>query len=80
MEKASKSPVIKKKAVKDTMNFPDAISHLITGEKIRRVEWVDEEEYGILRENFLEIHRSGKFHIWQVSEGDLLATDWVVLK
>lgn len=53
---------------------------LIGGGKIRRVEWNDADEYCLLKDSYLMIHRGGKFHTWIVSEGDLLASDWVIVK
>jgi len=59
--------------------FPLAIEALIGGKKIRRAEWSDNEEYCLLKDNFLMIHRNGKFHTWIVSEGDLLSLDWQII-
>mgnify|MGYP001571625322 CR=1 len=75
---ASQSPVpsIKKDPSK---SFPGAIQALMNGKKIRRQEWADAEEYCLLKDNFLMIHRNGAFHTWIVSEGDLLAIDWVII-
>ncbi len=64
---------------KQRLTFPDAIESLIyEGKKIARLEW-PEGEYGVLKDAFLQIYRNDKFHQWIVSEGDLLAIDWVVL-
>ncbi len=60
-------------------SFYEALSYLPEGKRIRRLEWSDEEEYGLLKDSFLQIHRNGTFHNWIVSEGDMLALDWVVL-
>lgn len=62
-----------------SLSFPEAIKLLISGKKIRRIEWNKEEEYCFLKDNFLTIHRNDKFHTWIVSEGDLLAIDWVII-
>lgn len=82
MKKKSQSPVSPKKkevGASNLLSFPDAIHALIGGASIRRAEWEDPTEYGILKDSFLMIHRNGKFHTWIVSEGDLLATDWIIL-
>lgn len=60
-------------------NFSNAIQQLIEGKKIRRMEWEDKEEYGLLKDSWLTIHHQGKFSQWMVNEGDLLAEDWIVL-
>lgn len=61
------------------MSFSRAIESLIGGKKIRRAEWSDEQEYCLLENNYLSIHRNGKFHAWIISEGDLMAKDWMVI-
>ena len=71
-------PVSVGREVEVQFSFPKAIEVLIGGQKIRRKEWGDEGEYGVLRESFLMIHRNDKFHTWIVSEGDMLALDWVI--
>jgi len=81
MTKTQSSPLPKKKADKIVTNlsFPNAIQAIINGEKVRREEWADKEEYCLLKDNFLMIHRNGKFHAWIVSEGDVMAIDWIVI-
>lgn len=81
-EEKSQSPLPNKvegvkKAI--TLSFPDAIEALIGGKKIRRIEWFDADEFCLLKDSFLMIHRGGKYHTWIVSEGDMLAIDWVVI-
>lgn len=73
-----KSPTPRKIQPKE-MPFPDAIKEVMGGAKIRRVEWSDPEEYALLKDSFLMIHRNDKFHTWIVSEGDMLAIDWVIV-
>ena len=71
-------PTISSKDKKE-LSFPNAIEALIGGKKIKRLEWADEQEYCLLKDSFLMIHRNDKFHSWIVSEGDLLSLDWVVI-
>jgi len=71
-------PTNSKKEVGTT--FPLAIGYIIIGKKVHRLEWSDPEEYGLLKNSFLMIHRNGKFHTWIVSEGDMLAIDWIIMK
>lgn len=79
MDKKNLSPLPKKQANLNLLTFPQALNKVIDGKTITRVEWEDKEEYGLLRNSFLEIHTKGKFHQWIVSEGDLIAIDWYVL-
>ena len=84
MKKApSQSPVPVKPSIPElpaSMNFPRAIQMIIEGKKVRRTDWTDEQEYCLLKDNFLMIHRGDRFHTWIVAEGDLLAIDWVIKK
>lgn len=81
MSKKSQSPLpaIGKKSIEKEMSFLEALTLLIGGKKIRRSEWNDKEEYCLLQDSFLRIHRDEKFHNWIVSEGDMLALDWEIL-
>jgi len=62
------------------LSFPHAVEAVIGGQRVRRLEWADPEEHCLLKDNFLMIRHNGKFHAWIVSEGDLLAVDWIILK
>lgn len=72
------SPVIKKGSAK-TMTFDQAIAEVIKGKKITRLEWSSNDEYGYRRNELLLIHTKGQDHQWLLSDGDMLANDWVVL-
>lgn len=61
------------------LSFPNAVQAIINGKRVRRVEWADKEEHCLLKDNFLMIHRGGKFHAWIVSEGDVMAIDWEIV-
>lgn len=61
------------------LSFPNAMQAIINGNKVRRIEWADKEEYCLLQDYFLMIHRNGKFHALIVSEGDVMAIDWVIV-
>lgn len=78
--KTSQSPVPKKVRKLDiSLAFPEAVRAVIGGSRIHRKEWSDPQEYGLLKDSFLMIHREGKDHTWIVSEGDLLAIDWMII-
>lgn len=64
---------------KKRLTFPQAIEKIIEGKKITRVSW-NAVDYGVLEDTFLTIYRNGTPHRWLVNDGDLLATDWVVVK
>ncbi|MEX2053943.1 MAG: MW1434 family type I TA system toxin, partial [Candidatus Colwellbacteria bacterium] len=81
MSKKSQSPLPpKSRKVEVGMAFPDAMQAATEGKKVRRTEWADEKEYGVLQDTFLRIFKGGELHNWIISEGDMLAIDWVVVK
>lgn len=63
-----------------TMSFSEAIAVITLGGKMTRIDWNDKEEYGFLKNEYLHIHTKGKAHQWLVSESDMKATDWFVLR
>lgn len=71
----------------EEMEFYEAIKELRTGKKIKRIGW-GKEEYGILRDGFVTIHKPdgkfynwnvSKFYNWNVSDGDLDGKDWIII-
>jgi len=61
------------------MNFGDALQELVKGKKIARVEWHN-TDYGFLKDGIVAIYKNGEvFNTWMISDGDITATDWVVL-
>lgn len=73
------SPNPSKKAVVQ-LSFPDAMKAIIDGKRITRIEWAN-TDFCLLRNQWLAIYRDGKFYEqWAVSDGDMLATDWIVLE
>ena len=41
-----------------TMNFPDAMREIINGNKITKLEWGDDQFYGVLQDALLMLHKS----------------------
>lgn len=87
----SHSPVPNKTPDKDLLNkidrremsFPEAIQKLMDGEKITRKSWGDEGFYGFLKDSLVVLHKAGQeektVYTWIINDGDLFATDWVVV-
>lgn len=74
------SPVPKLATSRDkTMLFGEALIEVTRGRKITRIDWSSNDEYGFLEKGQLMICTKGATHIWAVSDGDILATDWVLL-
>lgn len=69
-----------------TMSFPDAIRQIIAGEKVKRLEWPVDTDHGLLKDGWLTIFTKNdkdlkqEFHTWSVSDGDMEAQDWIVVK
>jgi hypothetical protein len=61
------------------LSFGDAIRAVVEGKRIKRSEWTDKDEYGFMKNTYLTIHNGKGDHNWIVSEGDILAIDWVTV-
>ena len=78
MTKVSPIPSKTKKKIK-TFTFPQAITAVIKGKKIQRLEW-EKKEYGFLNADILSLHKADeKNYQWVINDGDLLATDWIII-
>lgn len=60
------------------VTFGEAMIELVHGKKIRRLEWPI-MDYGFIKDGFVAIHKNGEdFAHWNISDGDILAGDWIV--
>lgn len=75
----NQSPV-PEKTVPNQMSFPDAMREVINGKRVTRVEWGNNNSYGLLKDGELRIHLIDTFHRWIVSDGDMYANDWIVIE
>lgn len=66
--------------LKQITDFPKAIQAIIDGKRITKEEWGNPDDYGILKDGFLMLHRDGKWFRWLVSDGDLTGTDWIIME
>lgn len=62
------------------MNFPQATEVIIDGGKVTRIAWADKNVYVLLRNGQLQIKDSAGYHPLIVSDGDMLADDWIVVE
>jgi hypothetical protein len=63
-----------------TLDFPTALRAVLDGARITKLEWADEDVYGVLRDGFLMLRKKdGLYYRWTLNDGDLLGKDWVVL-
>lgn len=63
------------------MDFYTALRFMMeSGASVSRGEWGDVEYYGLIRDGLLMLHKpDGKFHQWIVSDGDISASDWMIV-
>lgn len=85
MHEASTSPLPPRKIevkedLSQEMSFEEAISKVIEGKKIHKLEWEDQKYYACLEDAKLVIHKpEGTTHTWIISEGDLLGKDYIII-
>lgn len=71
------SPIIKKD--KTELSFYEALKCLVDGSKITRTEWENPEIYGFLNNGIVSLRKEGSDHQWIISDGDILANDWILI-
>lgn len=75
MPKLSPAPLIAE------MDWPAAQQAVIDGKRIRRQEWPDHSVCVFLADGFLKVRKAdGALAALLVSDGDMLATDWVIVR
>lgn len=78
MSQLSPLPQIRKQ-VKE-LDFYEALKEVMNGGRITRIEWGDSQIYGVLEGEYLKIFIDGELKNWILSEGDINATDWIVIE
>jgi hypothetical protein len=64
----------------DEMEFPEAIAAVITGKKVSRTSWGN-DDCVFLSGGFLSLRKSdGTLHQLLVSDGDMTGNDWFVVR
>ena len=61
-----------------TMTFSAAMAFVAVGKMITKLEWDNPDDYGMLRNDWLMIHRGGKWHRWLLNDGDIMGDDWIL--
>jgi len=87
MNEPTTSPILKKEdpiiieGEECGVDFPSAVAFLRNGEKITRIEWGDKNIYGVMKNGFVLLHKADdKLNSWIISQGDVEATDWAMVK
>jgi hypothetical protein len=71
------SPVV---VIVKKMNFCEAISEVLLGKKVTKLEWGDPEYYLKLMNDKLVLHKpDGKFYDLIVSYGDMTGEDYMLV-
>lgn len=75
------SPVPMKKSDLDPLTWGAACAAMLIGRRVTRQEWNDAATVVFLHAGALHLRRAdGSLHTLIVSEGDLSATDWLVVR
>ena len=63
------------------MDFYAAMQRIAEGSKIHKLEWKDEEYYGLMKDGVLTLHKpDGNFYQWVINDGDLNGNDWIIIE
>lgn len=66
------------------INFCGALSAILNGKKVTRIEWEDTQVYGFMEGETLVIHngikKDNQTHQWILVRGDIEAKDWMILR
>lgn len=77
---ASPLPKAEKSKKPETISFSQAMSEIIAGRKVHKLEWGDKNYYGFLNGEWLSLHKpDGKNYKWTVSQGDMMGNDYIVI-
>lgn len=62
-------------------DWPEAMRAVLDGRKVTRAAWPNHEVVVFIADGFLEIRKDDRtLHALLVSEADLYATDWIVVR
>ena len=61
------------------LDFGSAMAAARDGAKVSKIEWKNEEVYGMLRDGTLQFVKDGVWHQWIVNDGDLRGDDWFIV-
>jgi hypothetical protein len=62
------------------LSFYLALQALAKGGKITKLEWENENVYGLMHNGLVTLHKDDdKLYSWLISDGDINGTDWVII-
>lgn len=63
-----------------SFDFYEALRRIVDGKKVTKLEWKDNNFYGVMENQIVKIHKSdGKNYSWILSNGDVAGEDYVEL-
>lgn len=61
--------------------FAEALTNIMLGNRLTRVEWENDEWYVFMEKGLLKIHRSDNtVHYWIISENDMVGDDYLIVE
>lgn len=73
------TPVKREKGESITMDFPNAMREVLNKKSVTRISWAN-NDYCLLKDDWLTIFTKGEFHTWLINNGDMEGNDWIVIK
>ena len=62
------------------LSFSQAVSEILAGKSVTKLEWNDRDYYGVIADSRLRLHKpDGQLYDWILSEGDLSGKDYIIL-
>jgi len=83
IKQSNRSPQIgQSEGLVGDMNFGSAMNAVLNGERVRRLDWENEDVFLAMRDEQLMIFKpeDNMLHPLTVSAGDMAGTDWIVIK
>lgn len=75
------SPVPMRKSEPEPLTWSEACAAILIGRRVTRQAWQEPDTVVLLHAGALHLRKAdGSLHTLIVSEGDLSATDWVVVR
>ena len=62
------------------LTFCEAVKATLNGSKISRLAWQDTRYFGFLDDLMLKLRKpDGTVHGWYITDGDIIADDWIIV-
>jgi hypothetical protein len=62
------------------LDFLEALTQVMTGKSITKLEWGNRNIFGVLRDTHLMLHKGdNRYYDWIITDGDLYGKDYIIL-